>query len=159
MKKLDEKMKKLWIIYGTIVFVIGLISMIIINVLTINKPFFPAIIILDVIYLVLSILLCYVLPILRYKMYCYSYDEKRITIHEGVIFRSRIIVPVCQIQDLHLQQGPIMQLVNLGGIIISTAGSNYTINGLSLEDAKKMIDDLENNFHTRIEELKNEEVQ
>ncbi len=158
MKKLDKKIQKLWIIYGLIYFVLGTIGMTVLNIFSIGEKYFIAVIVLDVIYLLLSIFLCFVLPILNYKMYSYSYDEKRIVIHHGVIFRSRIVVPVCQIQDLHLQQGPMMLLMKLGGVTISTAGSNYTINGLSLEDAKKMVDDLENHFQVRIEELKDEEI-
>ena len=51
-----------------------------------------------------------------------------------------------------------MQLMKLQSVEISTAGSNYTINGLIYDDAKKMVDELEKNLNKRIEELKNEEV-
>ena len=101
---------------------------------------------------------CFVFPSMVYNRYSYAYNDKRIVIKKGVIFKYEIIVPVCQIQDLHLLQGPLMQLLKLQSIEISTAGSNYTINGLEYSVAKKMVEDLENNLNARIEEIKNEEV-
>ena len=46
-----------------------------------------------------------ILPALRYKMYAWGYDDKRIIVKEGVIFRKRVVIPVCQIQDLLAQFG------------------------------------------------------
>ena len=101
---------------------------------------------------------CFAFPFMVYNRYSYAYNDKRIVIKKGVIFKYEIIIPVCQIQDLHLLQGPLMQLMKLQSVEISTAGSNYTINGLTYDDAKKMVDELEKNLNKRIEELKNEEV-
>ena len=99
-----------------------------------------------------------ILPALRYKMYAWGYDDKRIIVKQGVIFRQRVVIPVCQIQDLHRTQGPLMLLLKLSGVTISTAGSNFAISTLTTEEADRMIDELERNLEARIEELKNEEV-
>ena len=73
------------------------------------------------------LLVCFVLimPVLRYKMYAWGYDDKRIVVKQGVIFRERVVIPVCQIQDLHRTQGPIMMILGLSDVTISTAGSNF----------------------------------
>lgn len=97
-------------------------------------------------------------PMWKYKNYSYYYDEERIVINKGVFFKHHIVVPVCQIQDLHIYEGPLMQIVKLDGMIISTAGSNFIIKGLSRTDSEKMMQKLENNLHKRLEELKNEEL-
>ena len=99
-----------------------------------------------------------IMPALRYKMYAWGYDDKRIIVKQGVIFRQRVVIPVCQIQDLHRTQGPLMMMLNLSGVTISTAGSNFDISTLTTDEADRMIDELERNLEVRIEELKNEEI-
>ena len=106
------------------------------------------------------LLLCIILimPVLRYKMYAWGYDDKRIVVKQGVIFRQRVVIPVCQSQDLHRTQGPLMMILGLSGVTISTAGSNFDISTLTTAEADSLIDALEKNLETRIEELKNEEI-
>ena len=99
-----------------------------------------------------------IMPALRYKMYAWGYDDKRIVVKQGVIFRQRVVIPVCQIQDLHRTQGPLMMMLKLSGVTISTAGSNFDISTLTTEEADRLIDVLEQNLETRVEELKNEEI-
>ena len=99
-----------------------------------------------------------IMPALRYKMYAWGYDDKRIIVKQGVIFRQRVVIPVCQIQDLHRTQGPLMMLLKLSGVTISTAGSNFDISTLTTAEADRMIDELEHNLETRIEEQKNEKI-
>ena len=99
-----------------------------------------------------------VMPVLRYRMYTWGYDDKRIVVKEGVIFRHKVVIPICQIQDLHREQGPIMMLLKLSDVTISTAGSNFDLSTLTTDEADCMIDDLENKLEARIEEQKNEEI-
>ena len=106
--------------------------------------------------LLLGIIL--IMPALRYKMYEWGYDDKRIIVKQGVIFRQRVVIPVCQIQDLHRTQGPLMMMLKLSGVTISTAGSNFDISTLTTDEADRMIDELEGNLELRVEELKNEEI-
>jgi len=107
-----------------------------------------------------ALILCLTLifPALRYKMYSWGYDDKRIIVKQGVIFRQRVVIPVCQIQDLHRTQGPLMMLLGLSGVTISTAGSNFDISTLTTEEADQLIDALEQNLEARIEEWKHEEI-
>ena len=86
------------------------------------------------IFLILCITL--IMPALRYKMYAWGYDDKRIVVKQGVIFRQRVVIPVCQIQDLHRTQGPLMMMLKLSGVTISTAGSNFDISTCSREKSK-----------------------
>ena len=107
---------------------------------------------------VLILLTILILPALRFKMYAWGYDDKRIVVKQGVIFRKRTVIPVCQIQDLHRTQGPIMMLLGLSDVTISTAGSNFNLSTLTTAEADRMIDELEHNLEKRVEELKNEEI-
>ena len=153
--KIDKKIKKIWLITTTIVFVIFLGLCVLSNV--IDGIILPLLIV-EIIAMLIIGFFCFAFPFMVYNRYSYAYNDKRIVIKKGVLFKYEIIIPVCQIQDLHLLQGPLMQLMKLQSVEISTAGSNYTINGLIYDDAKKMVDELEKNLNKRIEELKNEEV-
>lgn len=108
--------------------------------------------------ILLIICITLIMPALRYKMYAWGYDDKRIVVKQGVIFRQRVVIPVCQIQDLHRTQGPLMMMLKLSGVTISTAGSNFDISTLTTEEADRLIDVLEQNLEARVEELKNEEI-
>ena len=162
MNKLDKSVLKLWYIRAAIAALAlaaaFVCAAVIPNVIGAQKNVKLAVLL--VVGIAVALLLCLVLimPLLRYKMYSWGYDDKRIIVKEGVIFRKRVVIPVCQIQDLHRTQGPIMMLFKLSGVTISTAGSNFDISTLTTEEADRLIDDLEKNLETRIEELKSEEI-
>ena len=99
-----------------------------------------------------------IMPALRYQMYAWGYDDKRIIVKQGVIFRRRAVIPVCQIQDLHRTQGPLMMMLKLSGVTISTAGSNFEISTLTTAEADRMIDELEHNLEVRVGEQRNEKI-
>jgi len=162
LKKLDKSVLKLWYIRA------GIVSLALVGMITSTAVILGAtgaqrdvtlVVLLCVgIPVVLLLGLTLIMPAFRYKMYAWGYDDKRIIVKQGVIFRQRVVIPVCQIQDLHRTQGPIMMMLKLSGVTISTAGSNFDISTLTTEEADRMIDELERNLETRIEELKNEEI-
>ncbi len=97
-------------------------------------------------------------PFLKYKFYSYYYDDERVIIKRGVIFRHTIVIPVCQIQDLHVFEGPIMMIFKLKGVIFSTAGSNFELTCLDGEVAEKIVIEIEEYLKKRVEVLANEKV-
>ena len=162
LNKLDKNVLKLWYVRAAIAafaLVGALVSVLVILLAT----EVPGNIILAVSLgagIPILLLLCFILimPALRYKMYAWGYDDKRIIVKQGVIFRQRVVIPVCQIQDLHRTQGPIMMIFGLSGVTISTAGSNFDISTITTDEADRLIDALEQNLEVRVEELKNEAV-
>ena len=104
----------------------------------------------------LLLALVLILPALRYKMYAWGYDDKRIIVHEGVIFRHRVVLPICQIQDLHRSEGPLMMLLGISCVTVSTAGSNFNISTLTTDEAQRLIVALEAALEARVEGQKNE---
>ncbi len=157
LKHLNLKMKKLWFIIGLCFFLLFAVLYTLLICFT-DGIAQLCIICIGGTLLLLSIFTNLVYPLLKYKFYRYGYNEKRIEIEYGVIFRHHIVIPVCQIQDLHTYQGPLLIMTRLSGIIFSTAGSNFSLPGLSVEDANKMVNDIESFLNKRLEELKNEEV-
>lgn len=162
LKKLDKGVLKLWYIRAAIVSLalVGAFvsAAVILNAAGASGSVTLAVLLGVGIPVALLLGLTLIMPVLRYKMYAWGYDDKRIIVKQGVIFRQRVVIPVCQIQDLHRTQGPLMMMLNLSGVTISTAGSNFDISTLTTDEADRMIDELERNLETRIEELKDEEI-
>lgn len=162
MNKLDKSVLKLWYIraaIGSLALVgiaVGILVILLVTEASGNVILTASLSAGIPILLILCITL--IMPALRYKMYAWGYDDKRIVVKQGVIFRQRVVIPVCQIQDLHRTQGPLMMMLKLSGVTISTAGSNFDISTLTTEEADRLIDVLEQNLEARVEELKNEEI-
>ena len=162
LKKLDKSVLKLWYIRAAIGS-LALVGVFMSAATILNATGAPGDVTLAVLLgvgipVALLLAITLIMPALRYKMYAWGYDDKRIIVKQGVIFRQRVVIPVCQIQDLHRTQGPLMMMLKLSGVTISTAGSNFDISTLTTAEADRMIDELERNLEARIEELRNEEI-
>ena len=162
LRKLNKSVLKLWYIRAAIgsLALVGVFTSaaVILNATGASGDVTLAVLIGVGIPVALLLAITLIMPTLRYKMYAWGYDDKRIIVKQGVIFRQRVVIPVCQIQDLHRIQGPIMMMLKLSGVTISTAGSNFDISTLTTAEADRMIDELERNLEARIEELRNEEI-
>ena len=162
MNRLDKSVLKLWYIRASIgaLALVGVAVGVLIILIATEAPSNVVLAVSLSVGIPVALLLCItlIMPVLRYKMYAWGYDDKRIVVKQGVIFRQRVVIPVCQIQDLHRTQGPIMMMLKLSGVTISTAGSNFDISTLTTDEADRLIDALEHNLETRVEELKNEEI-
>ncbi len=151
--KLNKKVRTIWIIRN--LFFALLVSLLIVPTLFSGEIL---IIVGVAIPIAIIVALLIIWPFLKYKLYSFGYDDKRIAINYGVLFRHRVIVPIRQIQDLHTYNGPIMSLMGLSGIIVSTAGSNFSIAGMLNEDALQMVNELEALLNKRLDGDLNEEV-
>lgn len=162
LKKLDKAVLKLWYIRAGIValMLIGVFvaAAIILSIAGASNEVTLAVLLGVGIPVALLLSLVLIWPVLRYKMFSWGYDDKRIVVKEGVIFRKSVVIPICQIQDLHRMQGPIMILLGLSDVTISTAGSNFDLSTLTVEDADRMINELEESLEARIEEQGREEI-
>jgi membrane protein YdbS with pleckstrin-like domain len=162
MKKLSKSVLKLWYIRAAVA-VLALLGALALLAAILMGESVPGDVMLAVMLSVglpVTLIICFllILPVLRHKMYAWGYDEKRIVVKQGVIFRHKVVIPVCQIQDLHRTQGPIMTLLKLSGVTISTAGSNFDISVLTTDEADQLIYDLEHHLAARIEEQRHEEI-
>ncbi len=150
MKKLEKKVVKLWLVRNLFIAIPALIAYLMVLIFVPSEVKLALGLSLGLILLII-LALCLGWPFLTYHFYEYKYDEMKIYINYGVVFRHKILIPVRQIQDLHLYHGPIMQLFKLSGVIISTAGSNFTLSGIKKSDAELMIEDLENKLESRLD--------
>ncbi len=162
LKKLDKQVLKLWYIRAAIwaVAILAICGSVLLILLAADAPA-PAFLAVGLsvgIVAVVLLALILLLPYFRYQAFAWGYDEKRIVVKQGVIFRKRVVIPVCQIQDLHRSQGPLMMALHLSDVTISTAGSNFDISTLTTQQADLLIDTLEKHLETRIEETKYEQI-
>ena len=162
LKKLDKAVLKLWYIRAGIIalMLIGVFvaAAIILGIAGASNEVTLAVLLGVGIPVALLLSLVLIWPVLRYRMFSWGYDDKRIVVKEGVIFRKSVVIPICQIQDLHRMQGPIMIILGLSDVTISTAGSNFDLSTLTVEDADRMINELEESLEARIEEQGREEI-
>ncbi len=162
MNKLNRKVLLLWYIkamlLSLIIIAIPVITAIILKLSDATAKVTLAVLLSIGILSLPLLILTLLIPYLRYKLFSYGYDDKAIVVKQGVIFRKRVVIPVCQIQDLHRTEGPVMLLLKLSDVTISTAGSNFDLSTLTTNEADEMIDELEKYLNLRIEAQKNEEI-
>lgn len=157
LNKLDKRAKGYWLSVNLFVVLIAVIALVIFF-LSIDKQTLKAVLLPVLIPSGVLLLLLIVFPFIKYHFYSYGFNEKHVVINYGVIFKHRITIPVCQIQDLHIVEGPLMMLFGLSGIIFSTAGSNFTLPAIEKANAKQMVSAIEEYLITRVKEKSNEEV-
>lgn len=157
LKKLSVKAKKYWLFLNAFWSVIMAIATLLV-ILLVEGAIKKIVAISLGIPVVLIIGLLIVFPFLKYRFYSYGYDNEKIVIKRGVIFRHSITIPVCQLQDLHLFEGPIMTAFKLRSVEFSTAGSNFSVCCLDKVVSQQIVDDLSVYLKTRLEEKENEKI-
>ena len=161
LKKLDKRVLKLWYVrasIGAIALIGVIVSLVLILALTGGSDAILPVMLAVGVPVMLITAFVLIMPILRFNAYAWGCDDKRIVVKEGVIFKKRVVIPICQIQDLHRIQGPLMMIMKVSGVTISTAGSNFDISTLTTEEADCLIDELERRLEARVEEQRNEKI-
>ena len=150
-KKLNQKARVIWLIRNIIIVLVLLVLFVFFYLNILSKDVNEIVNIILIILFSITELLFIIWPFLYFNNYSYGYDDKRIVINYGVIFKHHIIVPVRQLQDLHLYATPLMLIFKIDGMIISTAGSNFSITGIKKDDGEAMINDFEKMLNERLD--------
>jgi membrane protein YdbS with pleckstrin-like domain len=77
-----------------------------------------------------SILLVFVMPEIRWRQWQYKVDEHEIDLHYGIWFTRRTLVPVKRVQHVDTRQGPVLRRYALADVVISTAATTHKIPAL-----------------------------
>lgn len=150
-KKLNQKARTIWLIRNIIIVLVLLALFVFFYINILSKDVNEIVNNILIILFSITELLFIIWPFLYFNNYSYGYDDKRIVINYGVIFKHHIIVPVRQLQDLHLYATPLMLIFKIDGMIISTAGSNFSITGIKKDDGEAMINDFEKMLNERLD--------
>jgi membrane protein YdbS with pleckstrin-like domain len=100
---------------------------------------------LVVTYLVLATLCVWKAPPAYYRALEYGVDAQGITIHRGILWRSRIALPRIRVQHTDVAQGPLQRRYGIATLKLYTAGSRYTkieLSGLTHDRALALRDAL-----------------
>lgn len=150
--KLEKKVIGLQIVarvWAAILFVGGSVA----AALFVPKPYLLLVLIPSVVLTIFVLIGTFLMPILWVPRYCFTYDEEKITIKEGVFFRRYTVIPVIQIQDISLVEGPLQLAFSVSTIVIATAGSHQSICFVHKEKARNMVDELQVKIKERMEKL------
>ncbi|GAP00266.1 PH domain-containing protein [Fructobacillus ficulneus] len=71
----------------------------------------------------------------RYSFYRFAVNATNVEIRRGFFFRRHTAIPINRIQNIDLDQGPLLRLFHLQKIRILTGGSGHEIEALPLTHA------------------------
>lgn len=142
-RKLPKKVIDFWVYYlfliFTIIILLAIVCISLALILNWNKYIlYSFVVILAINILTLPIELIHVKKI-KYFLFSYSYTEKLVEIEYGWwFFKSYKSIPISKIYAINIYQGPILKKFNLYNISLVTMANTHDIEGLELQEAKKI---------------------
>ncbi|MCK8627967.1 PH domain-containing protein [Fructobacillus cardui] len=76
----------------------------------------------------------------RYAFYHFMVNETDVEIKKGFLFRTHTAIPIARVQNVDLDQGPILRLFKLQQVHILTGGSGHEIEALTEVEAEQFKD-------------------
>lgn len=71
----------------------------------------------------------------RWARWSYQIRHDEIEIQHGIIFRSRVLIPMIRVQHVETDQGPLLRKQKLVSVSISTAATVHTIEAVRAEES------------------------
>lgn len=104
--------------------------------------------------LVTGIVFVFIIP-RQVRALGYLENRDDLLLRRGILFRHQVGVPYGRIQYVDIRQGPLQRALGLTQIVITTAGGGTaaTFEGLPLEEAERLRDDLTQRGYERLAEL------
>ncbi|TPR14793.1 MULTISPECIES: PH domain-containing protein [Apilactobacillus] len=136
MKKLPENVKKIWMQASIIIFVFWLLVFALSRFLLslIKWPLWFSFIILGI---GIFELICELTLIpYRYAFNKYKISEEYVEIQKGFFFRKLSSIPIARVQNVNLNQGPLLRIQKLNSVYIDTAGDNHKIEAVTHQEAQ-----------------------
>lgn len=145
-QKLDPRIKNVWRVSDTIaltliflcVFAVGGIALLVDE--STSWWAGPYCLISFVCFVALLILFWVVITPLRYIRWSYSLSKEFLDIMRGIIVRKHTVVPFIRVQNTDTRQGPLLRMMGLASVTISTAAGSMEIPGLPAAEAETLRD-------------------
>ncbi|NGP89734.1 PH domain-containing protein [Fodinibius halophilus] len=90
---------------------------------------------ISVVLLIVSGLIIFFLPEIRWQHWYYQVDEHEVDLQSGIFIITRTLIPVKRVQHVDTRQGPILRSYGLADVTISTAATTHRIPALDEETA------------------------
>ena len=144
-QKLDPRIKNVWRINDAIWIILGFVCCFVPFAIVVAVDpgeswagvvciaLIAALVVMLVIFLV-------ILPPIRYVRWRYELSDEYLDIAKGIIWRKRYIIPFIRVQNTDTRQGPLLRMMGLASVTISTAAGSMEIPGLPAADAETLRD-------------------
>lgn len=73
----------------------------------------------------------------RWQFNTYLVNPRQFELHDGYFFRKQTVIPIAQIQNIKLEQGPLLRLKHLQAVTLVTAASSHTIAGIPAAESEQ----------------------
>ncbi|MFC6180814.1 PH domain-containing protein [Lactiplantibacillus daowaiensis] len=73
----------------------------------------------------------------RWQFNTYLVNPRQFELHDGYFFRKQTVIPIAQIQNIKLEQGPLLRTKNLQAITLVTAASSHKIAGIPTAESEQ----------------------
>ena len=145
-QKLDPRIKNVWRVSDTIaltliflcVFAVGGIALLVDE--STSWWAGPYCLISFICFVALLILFWVVITPLRYIRWSYALSKEFLDIMRGIIVRKHTVVPFIRVQNTDTRQGPLLRMMGLASVTISTAAGSMEIPGLPAAEAETLRD-------------------
>lgn len=146
-QKLDSRIKTVWRISDTIVLALIFLCVISVGLFALlidadevafwAEPYCLVVTILFVVSLLLS---WFVITPLRYIRWRYELSQDFLNIARGIIVHKKTVVPFIRVQNTDTRQGPLLRMMGLASVTVSTAAGSMEIPGLPAAEAEMLRD-------------------
>ena len=145
-QKLDPRIKNVWRFSDTIVLTILFLCIIAVGGIALlvdaDTAWWaePYCLITAIVYVVTLLLFWFVITPLRYIRWRYALSKDFLDIKRGIIVHKHTVVPFIRVQNTDTRQGPLLRMMGLASVTISTAAGSMEIPGLPAAEAETLRD-------------------
>ncbi|WP_163652186.1 PH domain-containing protein [Listeria sp. PSOL-1] len=137
--QLPKKIKKVWHItygvWGSILVVITLVTALIFSLTDVSFWWNSIAVFITLFYFIF--IYRFIIPF-RFKRFSYQICHDEIEIQQGIIFRSRTLIPMIRIQHVETSQGPLLRKEKLMALHITTAAKTHIIEAVNEDEADQL---------------------
>lgn len=138
---LDARVKTAWRLQGLAV-LLPLLLVVSVGSIAATAVGFPPVAAAAVTFIVLAAggATVAIVPAVAYRRWRWEVAQEEVRLREGLIIVTHTVIPMVRIQHADTSQGPIMRMMGLMDVHISTAAGKHTIPALSVEHAAQLRD-------------------
>lgn len=145
-QKLDPRIKNVWRISDTIAITLIFLCVIAVGgiALLVDESTAwwaePYCLITVIVYGALLVIFWFAVTPLRYIRWRYALSKDFLDIVRGIIVHKHTVVPFIRVQNTDTRQGPLLRMMGLASVTISTAAGSMEIPGLPAAEAETLRD-------------------